>query len=211
MFDLVSILKSFGYLGLFAIVFAESGLLIGLFLPGDSLLFTAGVLASQGYLHIALLSAFAFTAAVLGDSFGYYFGRKIGYRIFNRENSIVFSRDHIKRAEIFYEKYGSKTIVLARFMPVIRTLAPIMAGVGKMSYPVFLTYNVIGASLWAIGLPVLGFFLGNTIPNIDHYLLPIILLIVTVSSLPTLIHLWRNHRVQIMGFLKQWLLFKRAK
>ncbi len=194
MFDLVTLIKTFGYLGIFSIVFAESGLLIGFFLPGDSLLFTAGFLASQGYLNVALLALLSFIAAVSGDSTGYYLGKKFGPKVFTRENSIVLSRDHIQRAERFYTKYGPKTIVLARFLPVIRTIAPLMAGVGSMRYSTFLSYNVIGGVLWAIGVPLIGYFLGNVVPNVDRYLIPIILAIIILSGLPTLLHLWREHR-----------------
>ena len=194
MFDLVSIIKTAGYLGLFGIVFAESGLFIGFFLPGDSLLFTAGFLASQGYLNILILFPLTFAAAVLGDSAGYAFGRKVGPAIFTKDESVFFHKDHLEKAKIFYQENGPKTIVLARFLPVIRTFAPIVAGVGQMHYRTFLLYNVIGGALWAVGLSALGYFLGNVVPNIDQYLIPIILAIIVVSSLPTLIHLWRAHR-----------------
>src|SRR3989344_2440518 len=138
MFDLVTIIKTAGYAGIAFIVFAETGLFIGFFLPGDSLLFTAGFLASQGYLNIIILILFSFAGAVLGDSFGYYFGRRVGPAIFTRQDSLLLDREHINRAQRFYEKYGAKTIILARFVPVVRTFAPILAGVGSMRYPVFL-------------------------------------------------------------------------
>lgn len=191
-FDLISLIKAVGYLGLFGIIFAESGLFIGFFLPGDSLLFTAGFLSSQGFLNIWILMALTFLGAVLGDNFGYAFGKKVGTAIFTKEDSWLFHKDHLERARVFYEEYGKKTIVIARFLPVIRTFAPILAGVGKMHYPTFLLYNFIGAVLWSLGLTGLGYFLGFTIPNIDKYLIPIILAIIVLSSLPTLIHIFKN-------------------
>src|SRR3989344_640871 len=175
MFNLVSLIKTAGYFGLFGIVFAESGLLLGFFLPGDSLLFTAGFLASQGFLNIWILIPLVFISAVLGDNVGYAFGHKGGPLIFTKEDSILFHKDHLERAKVFYEKHGPKTLVLARFMPGIRTFVPILAGVGKMHYPTFIVYNFVGGVLWGIGMPMLGYLLGNTVPNIDHYLLPIIL------------------------------------
>ena len=193
MFDLISLIKTAGYLGLFGIVFAESGLFIGFFLPGDSLLFTAGFLASQNFLDIKILIPLTFFAAILGDSFGYAFGNKIGYKLFNKKNSFLFHRDHLERAQKFYEKNGGKDIILARFMPIVRTFAPILAGVGKMKYSTFLFYNVIGGFLWAVGLTSMGYFLGNVIPNIDKYLLPIIGLIIFLSILPSAIHILKTN------------------
>lgn len=188
-FDLISLIKAAGYVGLFAIIYAESGLLIGFFLPGDSLLFTAGFLASQGYLDIKLLILLTFIAAVTGDSTGYAFGRRVGPRIFRRDNSVLFSKEHVDRSEKFYEKHGGKTIVLARFMPVVRTFAPIVAGVGKMKYRTFLFYNVIGGVVWAVGLPLLGYYLGSAIPDVDKYLIPIVLGIIFLSVVPSAFHI----------------------
>lgn len=182
--DLISVIKIGGLLGLCAIIFAESGLLIGFFLPGDSLIFTAGLLAADGYFNIVLLCACLFVAAVSGDSVGYAFGKKIGPRLFTREESFFFSRNHIERARLFFEKYGRKSIVLARFMPVVRTFVPILAGVGEMEYSSFITYNIVGGALWCIGLPLLGYTLGKSIPNVDAYLLPIVVGIVVLSLLP---------------------------
>lgn len=190
--DLVSLIKTAGYLGLFVIVFAESGLFIGFFLPGDSLLFTAGFLASQDFLNIWALAPLMFLAAILGDNFGYAFGKKVGPAIFSREDSWFFHKDHLGRAKVFYERHGAKTLVIARFLPIVRTFAPILAGVGQMHYPTFFFYNVFGAALWALGMTWLGYFLGATIPGVDKYLIPIILVIIVVSMLPTLIHIIKN-------------------
>ncbi len=207
MFDLVALIKAAGYLGLFGIVFAESGLFVGFFLPGDSLLFTAGFLASQGFLDLLTLMAVTFIGAVLGDNFGYTFGKKIGYRIFNKEDSWLFHRDHLERAQKFYSRHGGKTLVLARFMPIIRTFAPILAGVGKMKYRTFFLYNITGGFLWAVGLTWAGYYLGSVIPHVDRYLLPIIGLIVFLSILPSLIHILKNpaHRRQIAEFVRSKL------
>lgn len=186
--ELVPLLKAIGLLGIIAIVFTESGLLVGFFLPGDSLLFTAGFLASQGVFNIVVLAIGCFVAAVLGDSVGYYIGHKYGKRLFHKEDSIFFHKDHLIRAQNFYKKHGGKTIILARFMPVIRTFAPIVAGIGDMHYSTFLFYNVIGGFLWAIGLTSAGYFLGSLIPDVDKYLFPIIGLIILASISPGIYH-----------------------
>ncbi|MDP3727433.1 MAG: VTT domain-containing protein [bacterium] len=191
-FDLEALIRSAGYAGLFAIIFAESGLFIGFFLPGDSLLFTAGFLASQGFLHIGVLAAGCFFAAVLGDNFGYAFGRRVGRRIFSREESLLFNPKNLARARQFYEEHGGKTLILARFIPGVRTFAPILAGVGEMRYRTFFAYNVTGAVLWAIGLTAAGYALGNTIPNPDRYLLPVVAGIIVISLLPALVGIIRD-------------------
>lgn len=203
--DLVTLIKTAGYAGLFFIVFAESGLLIGFFLPGDSLLFTAGFLTSQGYLHIIPLAILTFTAAVLGDNFGYAFGRKVGPSIFTKEDSFLFNKDHIKKAQDYYEKYGAKTIVLARFVPVVRTFAPIVAGVGGMKYSTFVVYNFIGGAIWGLGMPLLGYFLGSTVPNVDRYLVPIIATIIFVSFIPPFWHFLKeeHHREQVRDLVNK--------
>lgn len=184
MFNLIEIIKTAGYLGLFGIIFAESGLFVGFFLPGDSLLFTAGLLASRGFLNIYSLIALTFLAAVLGDNTGYWFGKKTGPKIFNKEDSVLFHKDHVTRAEHFFQKYGPKTIIFARFVPIVRTFVPILAGVGKMHYKTFFSYNIIGGFLWTAGVSLLGYWLGQVIPNIDRYLLPILFGIIIISVLP---------------------------
>ncbi|MDO8510240.1 MAG: VTT domain-containing protein [bacterium] len=190
-FDLVETIKLLGMLGVWAIVFAESGLFFGFFLPGDSLLFTAGFLASQGFLTFIPLVVGCFIAAVAGDSVGYAFGRRVGHRIFFKENSFFFNRAYMERTQKFYEKHGKRTIIIARFIPIVRTFAPIFAGVGKMHYRDFALYNVIGGFLWAVGVTSAGYFLGNTIPDIDRYLIPIVIGIIVVSLIPGALHLLR--------------------
>lgn len=181
---LESIIQSIGYFGVAGIVFAESGLLIGFFLPGDSLLFTAGFLASQGYMNIWVLSLLCFAAAVIGDSVGYAFGHRVGRKLFLRSSSRFFKQEHLQRAEAFYGKYGAKTIIIARFVPFVRTFAPIVAGIGSMSYAKFLTYNIVGGAIWALGLTWMGYLAGGLVPNVDRYLLPVIGLIIILSVLP---------------------------
>jgi len=187
--DIVALVKIIGYLGIFGIVFAESGLFFGLFLPGDSLLFTSGLLASQGLFNIYWLVFVVASAAILGDSIGYWFGSKVGYKIFTKEDSLFFNKKYLEKTKEYYEKYGPMTVVIGRFVPIVRTFAPILAGVGEMNYRTFLSYNVIGAFLWAVGLTLLGFFLGSVIPGIEEYILPIIVLIIFVSILPVLLNL----------------------
>lgn len=184
MFDLPHLVETVGYIGLFAIIFAESGILIGIFLPGDSLLFTAGFLASQGYLHIGILLPLFFVAGYLGDLVGYIIGRKMGPKIFSRPKSFWFNPENVEKTKLFYEKYGKKTIILARFIPIVRTLAPVMAGVGEMEYKTFALYNGLGALFWGVGLTSAGYLFGNVIPNADRYVLPIVGVIVVVSLAP---------------------------
>ncbi len=192
--DLKTLIQSIGYLGIFAIIFAESGLLIGFFLPGDTLLFTAGFLASQDLLSLPLLLGGCFIAAILGDSVGYAFGNKIGIKLFQKEDSKIFHKTNLVKTQAFYEKHGVKTIVLARFIPIIRTFAPIVAGIASMDYPRFLRYNILGAVLWAIGVTLMGYFLGTLIPDVDKYLLPIIFLILVISVAPAIMHWWQERK-----------------
>jgi len=199
-FDLKEIIYSLGFVGghlaIWAVIFAESGLLVGFFLPGDSLLFTAGFLASQNILNIWILIPGAFICAVLGDNVGYATGRRFGRSLFQKQDSRFFHKENLIKAEEFYEKHGKKTIVLARFMPIVRTFAPIVAGVSHMNYRVFVAYNLIGGLIWTFGLTILGYFLGKVIPDVDKYLLPIIVAIVVVSFLPSLSHLYSESKTK---------------
>jgi membrane-associated protein len=193
--DLESTLQTVGLLGLMLIIFAESGLLIGFFLPGDSLLFTAGLLSSQGHLApLPVILVVCFMAAVIGDQVGYIFGARVGPSLFRRPDSRIFKQEYVDKARGYFERHGSKTIVLARFVPVVRTFAPILAGVGEMRYRTFVTYNVMGGLLWAVGVTTLGYVLGESIPDIDKYLLPVIGLIVLLSILPVAIEILRSRR-----------------
>lgn len=205
--ELTQLITTFGYTGIFLVIFAESCFIF--FLPGDSLLFTAGLLAAkqEGGFNIHILATICFLGAVLGNSAGYAFGKKIGRRLFHKKDSLFFSQENLEKSELFYEKHGKMTIVLARFIPVIRTFAPIVAGVGKMSYGTFVMYNIVGGLLWAVGLCYAGYYLGKLIPNVDHYLLPIVGLIVVVSVAPTAWHVLKDKKTRdhLMNQLKTFL------
>lgn len=194
--DLVALLKAVGYAGLFGIVFAETGLFLGFFLPGDSLLFVAGFLAGQNFFSLPVLIFGLFVSAVLGNLLGYEFGRRVGPKLFSREDSLIFKKAHATAAQNFYDKHGPKTIVLARFMPIVRTFAPIVAGVANMHYRTFLIYNFIGAVLWTFGLVLLGYSLGSVI-DVDRYLLPIVILIIFLSFLPGIIGYLRERKKRV--------------
>ena len=195
--DLRAFIESIGLFGVYLVVFAESGLLVGFFLPGDSLLFTAGLLASPAFsfFNIWILVFGCWFAAIFGDSVGYMFGKKAGKTLFKRENSLLFHPENLIKAQNFYEKHGGKAIVLARFMPVIRTFAPIVAGIGTMHYGRFLFFNFIGGTIWVWGMAFLGYFLGSIIPNVDKYILPIVLIIIVASVLPPLLHLYKEKKL----------------
>jgi membrane-associated protein len=190
------LLVTFGTIGLFAIVFAESGLFFGFFLPGDSLLFTAGLFAAQGTLSLPVTLVGCFVAAVAGDQVGYLFGKRVGPALFRRPDSRFFRQEYVERAQQFFERYGAKTIVLARFVPIVRTFAPILAGVGRMPYRTFVTFNMFGGLLWAVGVTLLGYALGEMIPDIDTYLLPIIAVIIALSLIPIALEWRRNRKVK---------------
>jgi membrane-associated protein len=197
--DPQEMLDSFGpyaTIGLFLIVFAETGLLIGFFLPGDSLLFTAGVLASKGDLNIAVILVGCFLAAVIGDQVGYTIGQRLGPSLFRRQDSRFFKQKYVERTKDFFELHGPKTILLARFVPVVRTFAPVLAGVGQMSRRTFATYNIVGGFVWAVGVTLAGYLLGEVIgeDEIDKYLLPIIGVIIVLSILPPLIEVLRERK-----------------
>lgn len=199
-----SIVASIGplvYFVLFFIIFAESGLFFGFFLPGDSLLFTLGLLASQQVLDLPLLLIMLPIAAITGDSVGYWTGERFGRKLFNREDSFWFHKKHLVTAHEFYERHGGKAIVLARFLPAVRTFVPIVAGMAQMSYRKFLFWNVLGGLGWTIGLTTAGFFLGSVIPDIDKYLIPIVLLIIIVSAAPPAIHIYKDNKQQIHDFI----------
>ena len=204
-FDLVKFIESVGYAGIFAIIFAESGLFFGFFLPGDSLLLTAGLLASRNLLNIFILVPGIFIAAVLGDNVGYWFGNKVGPPIFSREESRFFRRKNLLKAKEFYDKYGGVTITAARFMPFIRTFAPIVAGAVSMDYRRFVFFNLLGGILWGIGATMIGYLIGyffGSVPGLDRYFTLLVLAVILLSALPTLIHVWQENRHEIFAWLK---------
>jgi membrane-associated protein len=187
-----ALVKDFGYIGVFAALFLESGIIFGFFLPGDSLLFTAGLLASRHDLNLFALIIISVIAAILGNNAGYYTGRRFGAGLFNREKSFWFSPKRIKEAHDFFEKEGPQSLILARFIPAVRTFVPIAAGIGGMRYKSFLLFNALGGLIWGILLPALGYTVGKTVHSIDKYLLPIIFVIIVLSALPAIWH--RRHR-----------------
>jgi membrane-associated protein len=208
--DISYILTTFGYLGILSIVFAESGLLIGFFLPGDTLLFGAGILASQDKVfNIAILIPLLFLAAVTGDSVGYSFGHRVGRKLFTKK-SFLFHHENLEKAEQFYEKHGKWTIVLARFVPIIRTFAPVVAGIGKMNYRTFLSYNLIGGLLWTGSVTLLGYFLGGLFPDLEHYITPVIVIIVLISMISPIVHVFsdKTQRELIFKWFKSKLKLK---
>ncbi|OGW91621.1 MAG: hypothetical protein A3D28_03115 [Omnitrophica bacterium RIFCSPHIGHO2_02_FULL_63_14] len=183
-----------GYAGLTAIVFCETGLLAGFFLPGDSLLVTAGLVASQGKLNIWTLNALLGAAAVLGDTAGYWIGYHMGARLFRKEESFFFRKSHLRKTEAFFEKYGAKTIVIARFVPIVRTFAPTVAGAAGMRYRRFLSFNVFGGVLWVVSMTSIGYFLGSLVPHIDRYLHVVVAVVIILSFLPILIEYLKSRR-----------------
>jgi membrane-associated protein len=197
--NLPALVQWAGLFGLTAIVFSETGLLVGFFLPGDSLLVTAGLLAARGYLNVYHLAAILPLAAILGNSFGYMIGRTTGPRIFSRENSLFFNKKHAIRAHDFFEKHGCKTIVIAQFMPVLRTFSPVVAGVACMSMRDFFVYNILGALFWVWSMLGIGYFLGSYIPGIDQHIEIVVLVVVAISLLPALISTYRTRRGRRVG------------
>ena len=193
-YSLDALIQWGGYALLVAIVFAETGLLIGCFLPGDSLLITAGLLAAAGHLNIWWINVLLIAAAVVGDSVGYAIGARLGPRIFTRQKSLLFNPQHVERTRRFYEKYGPKTIVIARFVPIIRTFAPVLAGVGTMQYRRFLFYNVSGGVGWVISMSFAGYLLGHAVPNISKHMHVLVIVIIVLSCVPIAVEIYRERR-----------------
>jgi membrane-associated protein len=193
MFDVTSIVQSGGLILLGVFLFAEVGLFLGFFLPGDTLLITAGIYAMQGKMSLPAIIIVASIAAIAGDSTAYFIGRRLGPSVFKKKDSVLFNPAHVQRAEKFYEKHGTKTVSIAHFLPVVRTFTPLLAGVAKMPYPKFLMFDAAGDIAWAIILTLLGYYVGSRIPNIDHYILLIVLLVILCSLIPTLYQLAKHY------------------
>jgi membrane-associated protein len=183
-----------GYVVLTAIVFTETGLLIGFFLPGDSLLITAGVVAAAGHLNIWWLNGLLILAAIVGDSVGYAIGRRAGPRLFTRPQSLLFNPRHVDRTRAFYERHGAKTIVIARFVPIVRTFAPVVAGVGQMEYRRFIFYNVAGGTGWVTSMTWAGYLLGQAVPNIGDHIHVVVAIVILLSFVPIFVELIRERR-----------------
>lgn len=193
-YSLDSLIRWGGYGMLFAIVFAETGLLVGFFLPGDSLLVTAGLVAASGALDIWQLNVLLIVAAVIGDSVGYAIGRRLGPRVFTREKSLLFNPAHVERTRRFYARHGAKTIVIARFVPIVRTFAPTVAGVGQMEYRRFVFYNVAGGVGWVVSMTSAGYLLGQSIPNIGDRVHWVAGVVIALSLIPIAVELLRERR-----------------
>jgi membrane-associated protein len=183
-YNVPELIRMAGLIGLIAIVFAETGLMIGFFLPGDSLLITAGLFAFKGDLNIWTLNIALILAAIIGDATGYYIGRRTGQALYSRPNSLLFRRDHLIKTHEFYEKHGGKTIIIARFMPIVRTFAPVVAGAAEMTYRNFAIYNVVGALLWVLSMTLTGYFLGAVVPDIEKQIHKVVAVVIFLSLLP---------------------------
>src|SRR3989338_7096649 len=192
--NIENFVRAVGYPGLFAAVFAETGIFFMFFLPGSSMLFTAGLLASHGLFNVWLLLPLITLAAILGDSTGYWFGTKVGPALFKREDSRFFRKSHVEKTRVFYERHGVIAIVLARFVPIVRTFAPILAGIAGMRYRTFLAYNVAGGILWGAGVTFSGYFLGGIFPQVDRYIAPIIAAIIIASFIPLLKEWYKSRK-----------------
>jgi membrane-associated protein len=195
-YSLDALIRWGGYVILVAIVFTETGLLVGCFLPGDSLLITAGLVAATGALDPWVLIPLLSAAAIIGDSVGYAIGARLGPRLFTREKSLLFNPKHIERTRIFYERHGAKTIVIARFVPIVRTFAPVVAGVGQMNYRRFLAYNIFGGTGWVVGMVLTGYVLGQVIPNINSRIHIVVAVVIVLSVLPIVVEIVRERRKQ---------------
>jgi len=200
--DLVELVRTIGYVGVFFMVFAESGLFFGFFFPGDSLLFTSGFLASQEILSIWVIVPLVVVGAVGGDSAGFWIGNKLGRWLMRQKESFFFKKEYIEKAQVFYNKHGGKALILARFVPAVRTFVPIAAGMADMHYGDFIKYNVVGGLLWGAGMTLAGYFLGSMIPGVDRYLLPIVVLIILVSVMPGMWHMRRDIKRKCLAILR---------
>jgi membrane-associated protein len=183
-YNVPELIRMAGLIGLIVIVFAETGLMIGFFLPGDSLLITAGLFAFKGDLNIWTLNIALVLAAIIGDATGYYIGRRTGQALYSRPNSLLFRREHLIKTHEFYEKHGGKTIIIARFMPIVRTFAPVVAGAAEMTYRNFAIYNVVGALLWVLSMTLTGYFLGAVVPDIEKQIHKVVAVVIFLSLLP---------------------------
>jgi membrane-associated protein len=196
MFNISHLIQTGGLLLIAAIIFGESGMMVGFFFPGDTLLLSAGVLAAAGKLSLLTTIIVIAAAAIVGDNVGYHIGRKLGPKLFRKEDGIVFRKEHIDRAEKFYEKYGSKTMLLAHFVPVIRAFAPVTAGAGKMPLKQFMFFDAIGDIAWAITLTLFGYFVGSKVPGIDKYIEPLLIAIIIIFLAPTLYHIFKDPKIR---------------
>ena len=196
MFDVTHMLQAGGLLLIGLVIFGESGMMIGFFFPGDTLLFSAGILAAAGKLSLASVLATIAIAAILGDNTGYHIGNKLGRRLFKKPDSVLFRKEHIDRAEAFYEKHGSKTMLVAHFIPVIRAFVPLTAGAAKMPYTQFVIFDAIGDIAWTVLITLLGYFIGSKIPGIEKLLDPLLIAVVVIFLTPTIWHVARDPKIR---------------
>lgn len=202
MFDVEHLIQTGGLLLIALIVFAESGMMVGFFFPGDTLLFSAGILAAAGQMPASVWVVIAVIAgaAILGDNIGYHIGKHLGPKLFKKQDALIFRHDYIMKAERFYEKYGTKTMLIAHFIPIIRTFAPVTAGAGKMDYRQFVIYDAIGDIAWAGIVTLLGYFIGSRIPGIEKMIEPILLGIIAITLIPTLLHILKDPKIRARFF-----------
>lgn len=196
MFDVTHLIQTGGLLLIAAIIFSESGMMIGFFLPGDTLLFSAGILAAGGTLNIIETLVVIAAAAIIGDNVGYHIGSKLGGRLFRKPDSLIFRKEYINKAEAFYEKHGSKTMLVAHFVPIVRAFVPVTAGAAKMPYKQFAFYDAIGSIAWTLSITLLGYFVGSRIPGIEHYIEPILILVILAAFIPTAWHAWHDPKIR---------------
>lgn len=196
MFDVTHLLQTGGLVLLAAVIFAESGMMVGFLFPGDTLLFSAGILAASGKLDIASVLLTIGAAAIVGDNVGYQIGKSLGPRLFRKKDGIVFRKEHIARAEAFYEKYGSKTMLVAHFIPIVRSFAPVTAGAGNMNRKLFIIYDAIGDIAWTLIITLLGYYVGSRIPGIEKYIEPLLLGVVVIFLAPTLYHVFKDPKIR---------------
>jgi membrane-associated protein len=196
MFDVTHLIQAGGLFLIAAVIFAESGMMVGFFFPGDTLLFSAGILAAGGKLPIVLTIAVIAVAAILGDNIGYQIGKSLGPRLFRKKDSLIFRHEHIMRAEKFYEKYGTKTMLVAHFIPIVRTFAPVTAGAGNMPRKQFMLFDAIGDIAWTLLIVLLGYYVGSRIPGIERYIEPVLIAIVIIFLAPTFYHVFKDPKIR---------------
>jgi membrane-associated protein len=195
--DVSGLIQSGGLLVIVLIVYLESGMMIGFFLPGDTLLLSAGIFAAQGQFPIELTIILIAVAAILGDNTGYAIGRAMGKRLFRKKDGIIFRQEYVAKAEKFYEKHGAKTLLIAHFVPIVRSFAPLVAGVAKMNRLQFIIFDAVGATAWAFTVTLLGYWFGSKIPNLDSYIFPVILIVMIISFAPMLWHIVRDRETRL--------------
>jgi membrane-associated protein len=191
MLDVTNIIQAGGLLLIAAMIFAESGMFLGFFFPGDTLLLSAGIFIAAGKFSFITVIPVIALAAILGDNVGYHIGKRYGRRLFRKSDGVLFRQEYVQRAEVFYEKHGSKTVLLAHFVPVVRTFAPAVAGVARMNYKEYVAFDAIGDTTWTIILTFVGYWFGKRIPNLDHYVLLAVLVVIVISLGPTVYHIFK--------------------